>query len=267
MQHVTWWQAVILGLTQGLTEFIPVSSSAHLNFAHWIFAQDRDLTYDVMLHIGTVFALAFYFRHDWKELLTNPTQSRLRNLVFLACVPAVIVGVLLRDLEESSTLFTDVRFNAAILALAGAALYGADLWSRKTRALENVKLSDALFVGCSQALALIPGVSRSGATITTGLLCGFDREAAARFSFLLSLPITVGAVGYEFLGALRDNKFATMGASPAIIILGVLVSAASGFWAIGFLLNYLKTRSVLLFFVWRVVVALAIFGLYPYVQR
>ena len=85
MEQVTWWQAIILGLTQGLTEFIPVSSSAHLNFAHWIFKQDRELTFDVLLHIGTVFALAFYFRNDWKELLTNPAQARLRNLVFIAC--------------------------------------------------------------------------------------------------------------------------------------------------------------------------------------
>ncbi len=267
MQHVTWWQAIILGLTQGLTEFIPVSSSAHLNFAHWIFKQDRALTFDVLLHIGTLFALAFYFRNDWKELLTNPAQSRLRNLVFLACVPAVIAGVLLRDLEESSTLFTDVRFNAAMLAIAGAALYGADLWSRKTRVLENVKLNDALIIGCSQALALIPGVSRSGATITTGLLRGFDRESAARFSFLMSLPITLGAVGYEVLGAIRHNAFASMSASPWIIVLGILISAVSGFWAIGFLLNYLKTRSVLLFFIWRVIVAIAVFGLYPYVQK
>jgi undecaprenyl-diphosphatase len=266
-QSIAWWQAIILGLAQGLTEFIPVSSSAHLNFAHWIFKQDRELTYDVLLHIGTLFALAFYFRNDWKELLSNPAQKRLRNLVFIACVPAVIAGVLLRDLEESHVLFVDVRFNATILIIMGAALYAADLWSRKTRALENVQMSDALFIGCSQALALIPGVSRSGATITAGLLKGFNRESAARFSFLLSLPITLGAVGYEIFNAIRHDEFATMNASPAVIILGVLISAASGFWAIGFLLNYLRTRSVLLFFLWRVAVGVAVFALYPFIGK
>lgn len=264
-EPITWWHAIILGLTQGLTEFIPVSSSAHLNFTHWIFGQNRELTYDVILHLGTLFALAFYFRKDWAELLTNPAQRRLRNLIFLSCVPAVVAGVLLRDLEESHWFFTDVRTNAFMLIVMGSVLLAADYWSRKERPMNEVKTSDALFIGCAQALALIPGVSRSGATLTAGLLRGFERADAARFSFLLSLPITVGAVGYEFLGAIRKNEFAHMNASPAILVLGVLVSAASGFWAIGFLLSYLRTRSVMLFFVWRVVVALAVFALYPFI--
>jgi undecaprenyl-diphosphatase len=269
MQHVTWWQAIILGLAQGLTEFIPVSSSAHLNITHWLFNQPRDqiFTYDMMLNIGTLAALMWYFRHDWKQLLTNPAQVRLRNLVILACVPAGIVGVLLRGLEEKHPLFADVRANATMLIIAGAALYAADIWSRKTRRLENINLSDSLVVGCSQALALIPGVSRSGATITAGLLKGFDRESAARFSFLMSLPITLGAVCFEIFGAIRHHEFASINASPAVVVLGVLVSGASGFWAIGFLLNYLKTRSVLLFFLWRVVVAITVFALYPFLQR
>lgn len=260
-EPITWWHAIILGLLQGLTEFIPVSSSAHLNFAHWLFGQERELTYDVFLHVGTLFALGFFFRKDWKELLLNPEQKKLRNLVFIACIPAVIAGVLLRDFQEG--LFADVRFNAVMMIVMGAALYGADVWSRKSRLIDDVKMSDAVFIGCSQALALIPGVSRSGATLTAGLLKGFDRADAARFSFLLSMPITVGAVGFELFNAVRKNEFAEVHASPWVILLGVLVSAASGFWAIGFLLNYLRTRSVFLFFAWRVVVALAVLALYP----
>ncbi len=262
-EQITWWHAIILGLAQGLTEFIPVSSSAHLNFTHWIFGQSRELTYDVILHLGTLFALVFYFRKDWAQLLTNPEQKRLRNLIFISCVPAVIAGVLLRDLEESHWFFTDVRTNAFMLIVMGAVLLAADKWSQKERPVSDVKMGDALFIGCAQALALIPGVSRSGATLTAGLLRGFERADAARFSFLLSLPITVGAVGYEMLSTFRKGEFAHLNASPAILVLGVLVSAASGFWAIGFLLNYLRTRSVALFFVWRVVVALAVFALYP----
>jgi len=263
---ISWWQAIVLGLTQGLTEFIPVSSSAHLNIAHWIFDQPRELTFDVLLHIGTLFALAFYFRNDWKELLTNPAQRKLRNLVFLACVPAVIAGVLLRDLEESSPLFIDVRFNALMMIVMGAVLYAADFYGRKQRTIEDVKTNDALFIGVSQALALIPGVSRSGATLTAGLINGFERADAARFSFLLSLPITLGAVGFEVFNAIRHDKFSSLNASIPIILLGVIVSAASGFWAISFLLNYLKTRSVTLFVVWRVVVALVVFALYPFLS-
>ncbi len=268
-QTITWWQAIVLGLTQGLTEFIPVSSSAHLNFAHWIMGQPRAqvFTFDMMLNIGTLAALAWYFRHDWKELLSNPAQKKLRNLVFLACVPAVIAGVLLRGLEDKHPLFTDVRFNALMMIVMGLALYAADYFGSKKRPIEDVQTNDALFIGISQALALIPGVSRSGATLTAGLIKGFERADAARFSFLLSLPITLGAVGFEFLSAIRKNEFATMNAPIPMLILGVLVSAASGFWAISFLLNYLKTRSVALFVVWRVVVALAVFALYPILHR
>ena len=266
-EPITWWQAIVLGLTQGLTEFIPVSSSAHLNIAHWIMGQNRELTFDVLLHIGTLFALAYYFRNDWKELIVNPAQKKLRNLVFIACVPAVIAGVLLRDLEEKHQLFVDVRFNAFMMIVMGLVLYAADYFGRKKRPIGDVQLKDALFIGVSQAIALIPGVSRSGATLTAGLISGFERADAARFSFLLSLPITLGAVGFEFFNAIRKNEFATMDASVPMILLGVLVSAASGFWAISFLLNYLKTRSVALFVVWRVVVALAVFALYPILQR
>lgn len=266
---ITWWQAIVLGLTQGLTEFIPVSSSAHLNIVHWMMGQPRDqvFTFDMMLNIGTLAALAWYFRHDWKELLSNPAQKRLRNLVIIACVPAVIAGVLLRDLEEKHILFTDVRFNALMMIVMGLALYAADYFGRKKRTIENVQTNDALFIGVSQALALIPGVSRSGATLTAGLIKGFERADAARFSFLMSLPITLGAVGFKFLSAVHKNEFATASAPIPMMILGILASAVSGFWAISFLLNYLKTRSVALFVVWRIVVALGVFALYPILRR
>lgn len=257
---ITWWHAIILGLVQGLTEFIPVSSSAHLNIAHWLFGQPRELTYDVVLHIGTLIALGWYFRHDWRELLTNPEKQKLRNYVLLACIPAALLGAKFHDLENNPPL-SEVWFNATMLIVAGVLLLAADTFARKTREVESVTWQDALWIGCFQAVALLPGVSRSGATITMGLLRGFTREDAARFSFLMSLPVTLGAVGFQIIGATRKHEWATMNTSLLAIVLGVLVSAVSGFWAIGFLLNYLKRHSVAVFVAWRILVALAVFAL------
>ncbi len=258
---VTWWQAILLGLVQGLTEFIPVSSSAHLNITHWLLGQGRNLQFDVLLHIGTLFALVFYFRHDWAQLIRNPAQVKLRNLVLLACIPAVIVGLLLHNLEEKLPVFIDVRFNALMLAVMALLLWWADHIGRKRRTLEEVNLKDALVIGCSQALALVPGVSRSGATITFGLFRRLTREAAARFSFLMSVPITIGATIMEARKLLEPGAFEALNSSPGVMLLGILISAASGFWAIGFLLNYLKTKDVTLFVMWRLIVAVLVFGI------
>jgi undecaprenyl-diphosphatase len=262
-EQITWWHAIILGLVQGLTEFIPVSSSAHLNITHWILGQPRidTFTFDMMLNIGTLAALGWYFRRDWIDLLTHPEQRHLRTLVFAACVPAAVAGVLLRGLEDKAKLFVDVRFNAAMLVVMALALWLADHTGRKRRDLDIANWKDAVVVGCSQALALIPGVSRSGATITAGLARRLKREDAARFSFLMSLPITLGAVIFEIHGAIKHNEFASMNATPIVMAIGILTSAVSGFWAIGFLLNYLKRHSVLLFVLWRILVALLVFGL------
>lgn len=253
------WQAILLGLVQGLTEFIPVSSSAHLNIAHYLMGQPRELTFDVFLHFGTLAALFWYFRHDWKELLTLAQLKRLRDLVFIACVPAAIAGALLRDLEDKVPLFTDVRFNALMLALAGAILLWSDKAGTQTRSLQRLTLKDALIIGASQALALVPGVSRSGSTLTAGLFLGLRRADAARFSFLMSLPITLGATAFELRGFLKGG--AQINASALNIGVGIVTAGVSGLWAISFLLNYLKTKDVTLFFLWRVVVALLIFGL------
>jgi undecaprenyl-diphosphatase len=263
--EILWWQGLILGLVQGLTEFIPVSSSGHLNIVHWLMGHNRELTYDVFLHIGTIAALAFYFRHDWKALLTDKSQTKMRNLVFLACVPAAIAGALLRDANEKLPIFVDPRFNAGMLIVAGAILLIADKTSRQSRSIESITLRDALIIGASQAFALIPGVSRSGSTLTAGLFLGLQRADAARFSFLMSLPITLGAILVEGLGVWK-TRGETLNASTSVVILGIVASALSGFWAISFLLNYLKKKDVTPFFIWRVAVAIFVFGLFasPY---
>lgn len=259
---VEWWQAILLGLVQGLTEFIPVSSSAHLNITRWLLGHDeRQFAFDMMLNLGTLAALMFYFWHDWVELLRNPEQKHLRNLVFAACVPAVIAGLLVHDLEKESPYFAEPRFNAVMLIVMGLVLWLADHTGRKRRVLEQANWKDAITVGCSQALALVPGVSRSGATITAGLFRRLTREAAARFSFLMSLPITLGATLFEARKLFEPGGIASLNATVPVMLLGIIVSGVSGFWAIGFLLNYLKTRSVTLFVVWRILVAILVFGL------
>ncbi len=254
------WHAILLGLVQGLTEFIPVSSSAHLNITHYFLGQPRELTFDVFLHVGTTAALLWYFRHDWKELLTVKRLAPLRNLVFIACVPAAIVGALLRDLENHLPIFTDVRFNAVMLAVAGAVLLISDQVGTQERSIENITLKDALIIGASQAVALIPGVSRSGSTLTAGLFLGLKRADAARFSFLMSLPITLGAIAFEFRGFLKAGG-QIGNTTPLAIGIGIVTAGISGLWAIGFLLNYLKTKDVTPFFIWRLAVALLVFGL------
>ena len=257
--HIEIWQAIVLGLVQGLTEFIPVSSSAHLNITHALMGHPRQLTLDVFLSIGTTVALIWYFRHDWKELLTVKKLAPLRNLVFISCVPAAIAGVLLRGLEDKYPLFADIRFNAVMLAVAGAILMISDQVGTKERTIEQITLKDALIIGASQAVALIPGVSRSGSTLTAGLFLGLKRADAARFSFLMSLPITLGAIAFELRGFLKDGG--VINASYLTIAIGIVTAGISGLWAIGFLLNYLKTKDVTPFFIWRLAVALLVFGL------
>lgn len=248
----------MLGLAQGLTEFIPVSSSAHLNFLHAYFGQSRELGYDVVLSIGTTVALAWYFRHDWKALLTDPAQRKLRDLIFISCIPAVLLGFVLKKTGmEDRPPVSEVWFNAVLLSVAGVVLWVSDRTGRQTRELKSVNLADALIVGCSQALALFPGVSRSGSTLTAGLFRGMTREAAARFSFLMSLPISTGAILFSCYSDIK--KGVPFGASPISLLVGVLVSGISGFWAIGFLLNFLKRRSVTPFLMWRLAVTALVF--------
>ncbi|RYX83198.1 undecaprenyl-diphosphate phosphatase [bacterium] len=253
---VTWWQAIILGLVQGLTEFIPVSSSAHLNITHYLLGQNsRQLPFDVFLSVGTIVALAWYFFRDWKGLLTDPRQKWLLYMVLLACVPAVLVAAFspIRHWEDTSKYLYSPFYNGLWLIIGGALLFVADRVGSKKRPMSNIKNGDALIIGASQALALIPGFSRSGSTIMAGLFLGLKREDAARFSFLMSLPISIGAVVYEARGLVKAGS---LGAGPLEAILGVTAAAVSGFWAISFLLRYLSTRGMAPFFIWRVVVGI-----------
>lgn len=254
-------QAIILGLVQGLTEFIPVSSSGHLVIMHRLLGvTDAGLTFDVALHVGTLTALLIFFHKDIvslaKALAHKNKQSKLAWLIAVATIPAVIVGFLLEQAAETS--FRSVRLVAFNLLIMGAVMLLAERISRKmTRhtAVDKINLKQALGVGIAQSLAIVPGVSRSGVTITAGLFAGMERVAATRFSFLLAIPITVGAV----VKVLANNHtLSQIGDEKAVFVVGIVSALASGLFAIKFLLAYLSRHSLAAFAYYRFALALAV---------
>lgn len=262
-------QAAIIGLLQGLTEFIPVSSSAHLELVPWMLGWETNeligsLAFDVFLHLGTLVALLVYFAADWRRYIGawlasvrerrigDDPSRRLAWLLLLATIPAALIGFTLEGVIEE-TFHADA--DAARLAIAGflvvgaALLWLADTFGSRSRRLRDVRAPTALAIGLSQALALLPGISRSGATITTGLALGLTRESAARFSFLLATPITLGAGLY---GSRRLLTEAHTGVEWLAIAVGFVAAAVAGLVAIRFLLTWLRTRSVAIFSVYRI---------------
>ncbi len=268
-------QAALAGLLQGLTEFIPISSSAHLELAPWIAGWESDgligsLAFDVFLHLGTLVALLVYFAGDllryfraWvasirERRIGEDTDRRLAWLLLMATIPAAIIGFTLEGFIEDAFHGDNDGARLAIagfLVLGATALFVADRIGSRRREITEMTAGTALTIGFSQALALLPGISRSGATITAGLALGMTREAAARFSFLLATPITFGAGLY---GSRRLFETALTGEQWLAIGVGFVVSALSGLLAIGFLLAWLRRRSVAIFSVYRVVFAAVI---------
>ena len=269
------FQAIFIGILQGLTEFIPVSSSAHLELAPWILGWESNeligsLAFDVFLHLGTLVALLVYFGRDWlgylgawaasireRRIGADPDR-RMAWLLILGTIPAALIGFTFEGfIEETFHRDTD----AAHLAIAGflvrgaALLWLADRFGRRNRRLTDVTAGTSLTVGLSQALALLPGISRSGATITAGLALGLEREAAARFSFLLATPITLGAGLY---GSRKLLTEAHSGVEWVAIIAGFAAAAIAGLLAIGFLLSWLRTRSVAIFSLYRIGLAVLV---------
>jgi undecaprenyl-diphosphatase len=268
-------QAALVGLLQGLTEFIPISSSAHLELAPWIAGWETDgligsLAFDVFLHLGTLVALLVYFFRDWVRYIgawvTSVRERRIgedpdRRIAWLligATIPAGIIGFALEGFIEESLHGDNDEARlaiAAFLVVGATALYLADRLGSRRRELDDLTAPTALTIGFSQALALLPGISRSGATITAGLALGLTREAAARFSFLLATPITLGAGLYGsrrlFDEPLSGNEWLAVG-------VGFVVAALAGLLAIGFLLAWLRRRSVAVFSLYRLAFAAVI---------
>jgi undecaprenyl-diphosphatase len=259
---MTVLQALILGIVQGLTEFLPVSSTAHLILFPWLFGwPDPGQTFDVSLHVGTLIAVIVYFRQDWIEMLTKRRDQLL--LVILGCIPAGVAGALLEKRIERFSVPHEFKeaplIIAFFLAAAGIWLYFMEQVGRKKREIGEIDTQDALLIGIGQAFALLPGVSRSGATIGTGLLLGLTREAAARFSFLLSTPIIAGAVALKTLHLVKDGI--PPGEGP-LMAWGILASAISGYIAIGFLMKFVRTKPYTGFAVYRVLLAAVIAALW-----
>jgi undecaprenyl-diphosphatase len=267
-------QAIVLGIVQGLTEFLPVSSTAHLIIIPWLLGwDDGGLTFDVALHVGTLAAVFIYFFRDWLQVIaqgfglnfgSDAALGRNRNLLWLlaaASIPAAIIGFLFEKKVET-TMRSPYVIGLTAIGIGIVMLIAERIGSQK-KDLGHVSAADGLAIGAAQAIAIIPGVSRSGITISAGLFRGLDRQAAARFSFLLLTPVTAGAAGKKLWDIMRHEGGIPPDMQTAFIA-GMLVSAITGALAIGFFLKYVRTRTLAPFVWYRIVfgiivIALAIF--------
>ena len=248
------FQAVFLGIIQGLGEFLPISSSAHLVLVPWIFDwNDPGLAFDVALHLGTFLATLIYFRKDLIKItkaVLNSSGDNLKRRLFwflvLASIPGALAGYFLNDLAEAT--FRQPLLIAFTLAFFGGVLYWADKQARLTKKLEDISIQDAFAIGLAQALAIIPGVSRSGITITAGLFRGINRAVAARFSFLLALPIIFGATLFKMPELIKTGVSVNE-------IAGILAAFISGYGAIAGLLKLVEKGNYKTFFWYRLILA------------
>ncbi|HEX9084652.1 MAG TPA: undecaprenyl-diphosphatase UppP [Gemmatimonadaceae bacterium] len=255
-------QAISLGIIQGLSEFLPISSSAHLALAPWLFGwEDPGLAFDVALHFGTLLAVLWYFRMEWFTLIKAAfgivTTGRVetpekRKVIYLivATIPGAIGGFILQSRAESA--FRDPQIIAIALIVMGIVLWAVDKAVDQRRILGEMRWVDALLIGISQVIALIPGVSRSGSTITTARGLRFDRESAAEFSFLMSMPIIAAAVVLEGPKALQQ------GGVTNELMSGVVASAISGWLAISILMRFVSRHSYRIFAFYRVALGIAV---------
>jgi undecaprenyl-diphosphatase len=275
-------QAIILGIVQGLTEFAPVSSSAHLIIVPWMFDWDdlvlNGLSFDLALHLGTLVALLAFFANDWVRLFRAGFASIVERkigsdpvrllawFVIIGTIPGGIVGFLAESKVEelfhqpgSSHQTTAMLAMAIIIALLGALLFMVERIAKHFRGMNQLRLSDAVLIGLAQALAIIPGVSRSGSTITAGLAMGLERESAARFSFLLSAPIIAGAGAKRMLDLYGQVRSGVIPQSELILFpIGFAAAAISGYLCIRFLLRFLQRNSTDIFVYYRWALAVLI---------
>ena len=257
-------QAIALGIIQGLSEFLPISSSAHLTLAPWLFGwEDPGLAFDVALHFGTLIAVLWYFRVEWIQLVKaafgivttgrveTPEKRRVIYLI-IATIPGAIGGYLLQSRAESA--FRSPQIIASALIVMGLVLWAVDKAVDQRRILGEMRWLDSLLIGLSQVIALIPGVSRSGSTITTARGLRFDREGAAEFSFLMSMPIIAAAVVLEGPKALHQGGLTNE------LMSGVVASAISGWLAISILMRYVSRHSYGIFAFYRVLLGITVLG-------
>jgi undecaprenyl-diphosphatase len=259
---VTVLQALVLGVLQGLAEFLPISSSAHLTLVPWLLHwRDPGLAFDVALHFGTLLAVLWYFRAQWAALIGAAVSivahrrietEEERRLLYLivATIPGAIAGLALEKYAESA--FRDPRLVATVLIIMGIVLWWVDKRAAQDRPLQSMRWSDAILIGLAQMFAIIPGVSRSGSTITAGRALRLTREGAAVFSFLMSMPIIAAASLLKLPHVLKTEGI------DAPLVVGVVASALSGWLAISVLLRFVVRRSYGVFAIYRVVVGLIV---------
>jgi undecaprenyl-diphosphatase len=267
---VSWFEAVVLGLVQGLTEFLPISSSAHLrivgSLAGW---EDPGAAFTAISQIGTELAVVVYFRRDIGRIITawlaslagrrrGDPDARMGWLIIVGSIPIVVLGLLLQDRIE--TTFRDLRIVAIALVAFSLILYWADAVGRKKRELDDLTLGHGITYGFAQALALIPGVSRSGGTITAGLFLGYTRSAAARYSFLLAIPAVLGSGVFQAYEALT-GKIEGPPVDWGPTILATVIAFGVGLSVIAWLLRYLNRGSFTPFVVYRVLLGLLVLAL------
>ena len=279
---MTLLQIIVLAIVQGLTEFLPISSTAHLILVPWLLGwQDQGLTFDIALHAGTLLAVLTYFAREWWTLVTvtlgrlargdwrltgdggaitaGPLagyDSRLLVILAVSTIPAGLAGFFLEDYAES--LFRSPVLIAMMLMAVAGLMWLADSRAQLERKLESIGFADGLIIGAAQALAVIPGTSRAGITITAGLFRNLNREAAARFSFLLATPVIGGAALKKAYDVWQGGWPA--GFSAVDFALGIAVSAAVGYGAIAFLLRYLQVRTLKIFIAYRLALGVIILG-------
>ena len=267
MNDLTVWQAAVLGTLQGLAEFLPISSSAHLSLAPWAFRwPEPGLAFDVALHVGTLVALLGFFRTEWIAL-TRAAFSVLgkrradtiaeKRAVFLviATIPGGIFGLLLE--KQAETIFRAPVLTATALIVMGILLWWAARSAPATRPLADMTWKQALLIGCAQVFALIPGVSRSGSTITAARALQFDRQSAAVFSFLMSMPIIAAAA------VLKVPKLLAAGIDVTVIV-GITAAAVSSWLAIAVLLRFIQKNGFGVFAIYRFILGAAVYALVAY---
>jgi undecaprenyl-diphosphatase len=256
---ISYFQAIVLGAVQGLAEFLPISSSAHLILVPWLLKwQDPGLAFDVALHMGTLLALLIYYRDEWIAMARSITQGpsaerRLLQLLIVASVPGAIIGLALE--KQAETTFRSPLLIAMALAVLAIALWLFDKLSPQKRTMSEMTYWDALLIGFSQALAIIPGVSRSGATITMARAVGVERGDSANFSFLMATPIIAGA------GLVEARKFFRVGLDWSVG-LGFISAAIFGLVAIAFLIRYVRTRDYVVFAIYRLLIAAVVIAVF-----
>ena len=253
-------QAILYGIVQGITEFLPVSSTAHLTLIPWIFGWNNPgNVFDVALHFGTAVAVIAFFFQDWVRLvsagITKPKtkDGKLFWFLVIATVPGALAGV---TLDKYMGMLSNPLLIGILLIIMGIVLYVCDKVSRNNISLDGIGLKRSIFIGVAQVLAIIPGVSRSGITMSVGRATGLDRESIAKFTFLLSTPIILG----DALFHAKDLAYVNIDVLPFVV--AVVTAAVVGLLSIKFLLNYLKTKSFFVFTIYRFVFGALIIALY-----